>query len=242
MSTSVRTSGARKAKGQKSERTVEILLAAAQAVFVASGYERATTAEIALRAGVSEATVFAYFGSKRQLCLEVIRRWYGTISAELERDVPTFLGMRARLQFVIRKHLAHLMGDGIGLCALILGEGRTVDQVFSDAIVELKRRYTRPLVRALDEAQTDGELRSDVPVRLMRDMVYGAMEHVLWGYVASGHKPSLEETSRQLTEVFMAGFGSKAYQLKALQRFQADVKAAAQALEVSRRLPGEASL
>ncbi len=233
MSPPIQTPGTRKAKGQKSERTVEGLLAAAQAVFVASGYERATTAEIAEKAGVSEATVFAYFGSKRQLCLEVIRRWYDEISSELERDVPTFVGMRARLQFVIRRHLGHLMGDGIGLCALILGEGRTVDQAFSEAIVEFKRRYTTPLVQALHEAQASGELRSDVPVRLMRDMVYGAMEHVLWGYVASGRKPSLEETTRQLTDVFMTGFGLRAFELQALQHFQADVKVAMQVLEAS---------
>ncbi|MDY7545109.1 TetR/AcrR family transcriptional regulator [Glaciimonas sp. GNP009] len=233
MPSSTLTTGTRKAKGQKSERTVEALMVAAQAVFVASGYERATTAEIAQKAGVSEANVFAYFGSKRQLCIEVLRRWYDEISAELERDVPALPGMRARLQFVIRRHLTHLMGEGTGLCALVLGEGRTVDEAFSAVILEFKRRYTAPLVRALHEAQATGELRGDIPVRLMRDMVYGAMEHVLWGYVASGRKPSLEETTQQLTDVFVAGFGSRPYPLEALQRFQTDVKAAVLALEAS---------
>ena len=234
------TPGARKTKGQKSERTVEAVLAAAQAVFIASGYERATTAEIAQKAGVSEATVFAYFGSKRQLCIEVLRRWYDEISGELERDVPALPGMRARLQFVIRRHLVHLMGDGTGLCALVLGEGRNVDEAFSAVILEFKRRYTAPLVQALREAQASGELRADVPWRLMRDMVYGAMEHVLWGYVASGRKPALEATTRQLTDVFMAGFGSRPFQLDALQRFQADVKTAVLTLEASGPIPDAA--
>lgn len=227
------TPGTRQARGQKSERTVENLLVAARAVFAASGYERATTAEIAQAAGVSEATVFAYFGSKRQLCLEVIRRWYDEISGELERDVPGLPGLRARLQFVIRRHLAHLMGDGVGLCALILGEGRTVDQAFSEAILEFKRRYTATLVRALQEAQQAGELRGEVPVRLMRDMVYGAMEHVLWGYVASGRKPSLVETAQQLTDVFMDGFAARPASLQSLQRFSTEVVAAVRALEAA---------
>lgn len=225
--------GTRKAKGHKSERTVEGVLVAAQAVFAASGYERATTAEIAQAAGVSEATVFAYFGSKRQLCLEVVRRWYDRISAELEREVPALPGLRARLQFVVRRHLQHLMGDGTGLCALILGEGRTFDQAFSDAIADFKRRYTAPLMQALHEAQQAGELRGEVPLRLMRDMVYGAMEHVLWGYVASGRKPSLEQTAQQLTDVFMDGFGARPPPLPALQRFQADVLAAVRTLEAA---------
>lgn len=233
MSSPTPPSATRKAKGHKSERTVEGLLVAAQAVFTASGYERATTAEIAQVAGVSEATVFAYFGSKRQLCLEVVRRWYDRISGELERDVPLLPGTRARLQFVIRRHLQHLMGDGVGLCALILGEGRTFDQAFSEAIADFKRRYTAPLVRALSEAQQAGELRAEVPVRLMRDMVYGAMEHVLWGYVASGRKPSLEATAQQLTDVFMDGFGARPPAVQALQRLQADVMAAVRAFEAA---------
>lgn len=204
-------SAPRKAKGLKSERTIEAILRAAHDVFVASGYERSTAAEIAQQAGVSEATAFAYFGSKRQLCLAVLQRWYDQISEDLEREVPTIPDLRARLQFVVRRHLTHLMGEGTGLCALVLGEGRSIDDAFSAAIAQFKRRYTAPLVRSLREAQERGELRQDIPVRLMRDVVYGAMEHALWGYVGSGRKPSLDDTTRQLTDVFMAGFASPSY-------------------------------
>ena len=234
MNTSNTASTPRKVKGRKSERTVESVLRAAQAVFVDSGYERATTAEIAERAGVSEATVFAYFGNKRQLCLQVLGRWYDQISTEVERDLPALPGLRARLQFFIRTHLANLMGEGTGLCALILGEGRVLpDEAFSAAILDFKRRYVAPLTQALREAQAAGELRGEVPVRLMRDIVFGSMEHVLWGYVASGRKPSLDDTARQLTDVFMDGFSARPAGEQALERFRNDVVAAVRALEAS---------
>lgn len=228
----------RTARGRKSERTVESVLQAAQAVFVATGYERATTADIAARAGVSEATVFAYFGNKRQLCLQVIGRWYDRISTEVERDLPALPGLRARLQFFIRRHLGHLMGEGTGLCALILGEGRVLhDEAFSAAILDFKRRYVAPLTQALRDAQAAGELRGEVPVRLMRDIVFGAMEHVLWGYVASGRKPSLDDTARQLTDVFMDGFSARPAGAEALERFRSDVVAAVRTLEASTGTP-----
>lgn len=234
MNTAKATSPVRQAKGQKSERTVENILLAAQAVFVAAGYEQATTSEIAERAGVSEATVFAYFGNKRQLCLQVLGRWYDRISSEVERDLPAQPGLRARLQFFIGRHLDHLMGEGTGLCALILGEGRALpDAAFASAIRDFKRRYVAPLTQALHEAQAAGELRGEVPVRLMRDIVFGAMEHVLWGYVASGRKPALEETARQLTDVFMDGFRARPAAQAALERFRSDVVAAVRVLEAS---------
>jgi len=125
------------------------------------------------------------------------------------------------------------MGEGTGLCALVLGEGRNVDEAFSDIILEFKRRYTAPLTKSLAEGCETGELRQDVPIRLMRDVVFGSMEHVLWGYVASGRKPSLDETAMQLTNVFMDGFGARSVEIAAMQRFHADVQQAFRTLESS---------
>lgn len=218
-------------RGEKSERTQASLLEAARKVFAERGFERSTTSEIAQRAGVSEATLFTYFESKRRLCIDVVGRWYDEISTELEEQVPAINGFHAKLQFVIHRHLAHLMGDGIGLCALVLGEGRVVDAEFSGVIAELKRRYTAPLMAALHDARVLGEVRDDAPLRLMRDMVYGAMEHVLWDYVATGIKPSVTATASHLTEMLTAAFACEAPAPRAARRFRADVLAAVRRLE-----------
>ncbi|MDM0003836.1 TetR/AcrR family transcriptional regulator [Variovorax sp. J22G73] len=213
----------RAARGEKSGRRIESLLAIAKEVFAEKGFERTTTAEIAQRLGVSEATVFTYFGSKRELCLQVIRRWYDQISGELERELPPLNGLRAKLAFVVRKHLVNLMGEGAGLCALVLSEGRTADAAFGSVIADLKRRYTAPLMHALGAAREAGELREGVPLRLLRDMVYGAMEHVLWDYVVSGKKPDIEQTAAQLTDMLWSAFMPADASLDALSQFRAEV-------------------
>lgn len=213
----------RAARGEKSGRRIESLLAVAKEVFAEKGFERTTTAEIAQRLGVSEATVFTYFGSKRALCLEVIRRWYDQISGELEREMPLLNGLHAQLAFVVRKHLVNLMGEGAGICALVLGEGRTADAAFGGVIADLKRRYTAPLMHALAAAREAGEVREDAPLRLFRDMVYGAMEHVLWDYVVSGRKPDIEQTAAQLTAMLWSAFVPADASLHALSRFRAEV-------------------
>ncbi|MDQ5926995.1 MAG: hypothetical protein QG554_1938, partial [Pseudomonadota bacterium] len=83
-------------KSSKSQHRLQDLLRAAQSVFTQHGYQRATMAQIAETAGVSEATVFTYFASKRELCIQVITRWYDEISSELERDVPALPGVHAK--------------------------------------------------------------------------------------------------------------------------------------------------
>lgn len=198
----------------------------AKEVFATRGFERATTLEIAQRAGVSEATVFTYFGSKRELCVEVIRLWYGQITAELVLQLSAISGLREQLEFIVRKHLDNLMGEGAGICALVLSEGRTADNSFTDVISELKRSYTAPLMAALKDARTAGTARDDIPLRLMRDMVYGSMEHVLWDYVESGTKPDIALTSQRLTDMLCSAFAPRTASEQALRNLHADVSTA----------------
>jgi AcrR family transcriptional regulator len=209
--------------GIRSERRVGQILIAAREVFAEKGFEKATISEIAQRLGTSEATVFTYFGSKRELCMEVLRGWYYRISAESEREVLLVKGFRAKLHFIIRKHLKHLIEEGTGICALVLSEGRNVDREFMDLIIDIKRRYTGPLMAALSAAQKSGEIRPDIPLRLMRDMVYGSMEHVLWSHIHSGPLPDVNLAASQLSDLLWRAFTPPDRRIEALVEFRADV-------------------
>ncbi len=209
--------------GAHAERRVREILGAARSVFAEKGFEKATTAEIAQRLGTSEATVFTYFGSKRELCMEVLRVWYDEIISELEQEVPLIQGARARLHFIIRKHLKHMIEEGTGICALVLSEGRNTDQEFMDLIAAIKRRYIGPLMAVLSAAGKEGEIRSDIPLQLMRDMVFGSMEHVLWTHIVTGWMPDVDLTASQLSELLWRAFMPPDQPLEALVQFRADV-------------------
>ena len=183
----------------KSQARVAGLLAAARAVFSEQGFQRATMAQIAERAGVSEATVFTYFAGKRELCIQVITDWYDEISRDLEAQVPGLPDVQSKLAYVVRQHLVTLLADGSGLCALVLGEGRSPAPELADVITDCKRRYTAPLMDCLAQARAEGDIRQDMPLRLLRDLVYGSMEHVLWDSISSHKRPPIDETAEQLT-------------------------------------------
>jgi AcrR family transcriptional regulator len=223
----------RSSLGIRSQRRVREILGAAREVFGEKGFEKTTIFEIAQRLGTSEATVFTYFESKRELCMEVLRGWYYEISAELEREVALVEGFRGRLDFVIRKHLKHLIEEGTGICALVLSEGRNVDQEFTDLITDIKRRYTAPLMAALAAAQKSGEIRPDIPLRLMRDMVYGSMEHILWGHIQGKPLPDVNLTASQLSDLLWRAFMPPRQQIEALVQFRAEVADALHRLEQS---------
>ena len=62
----------RQPAGRKSQQRVKEILQAGRDVFSEKGYERATTAEIAQRLGVSEGRVFSCVRGERELCAGVI--------------------------------------------------------------------------------------------------------------------------------------------------------------------------
>jgi AcrR family transcriptional regulator len=188
----------RRPLGPKSEQRVRDLLRVAREVFAERGFERTTTTEIAQRLCVSEATVFTYFSGKRELCMRVIGDWYDEIIVAIEAGLPRERPVREQLEFIVHTHLRLFLIQGTGLCALVLSEGRSKGQELGEAFVELQRRYTAPLMDLLARGQAQGEVRQDIPLRLLRSLVFGPMEHMLWEVVSSGRQIEVAQSARDL--------------------------------------------
>lgn len=218
----------------KSEQRIRDILRVGREVFAEKGYERATTTEIAQRLGVSEATVFTYFHGKRELCERVITDWYDEIIAAIEAGLPRTEPARVQLDWFVRTHLRLFLIHGTGLCALVLSEGRSKGQDFSGTLQPLQRRYTAPLMDLLARGQASGEFRTDLPLRLLRPLVLGPMEHILWEAVAQtaeGSKPAIdiEATATGVSKLLWSALQAPEAELAALRALRAEVAQALRA-------------
>jgi AcrR family transcriptional regulator len=214
----------RSPSGPKAEQRVRDILRVGREVFAERGYERATTTEVAQRLGVSEATVFTYFRSKRELCMRVIQDWYDEIIDAIEAGLPRDQPIRAQLEFVVLTHLRLFLIQGTGLCALVLSEGRTKGQDLGDGFVELQRRYTAPLMDLLARGQQAGEVRQDIPLRLLRSLVFGPMEHMLWEVVITGRQIDVEASARDLVALLWPALQAPDRELQTLRRLRAQLQ------------------
>ncbi|MGM9485363.1 TetR/AcrR family transcriptional regulator [Roseateles sp. NT4] len=206
--------------GPKAEQRVRDILRVGREVFAERGYERATTTEIAQRLGISEATVFTYFRGKRELCMRVIQDWYDEIIAAIETELPRDLSVREQLEFLVLMHLRLFLIQGTGLCALVLSEGRTKGQDLGEGFVELQRRYTAPLMELLARGQEIEEIRRDIPLRLLRSLVFGPMEHMLWEVVMTGRQIDVEASARDLVELLWPALQAPDEELKQLRQLR----------------------
>ena len=210
----------------KSSQRVQDIVRVGREVFSDRGYDATTTTEIAERLAISEATIFTYFGGKRDLCVRVIEDWYDEIIAQIDSGLPRGRSLRVQFAYVIRAHLRLFLDQGTGMCALVLSEGRSKGQPLGEKLVPLQRRYTAPLMDLLARGQASGELRGDVSLRLMRSLVYGPMEHVLWEAVGARRPIDSDAAADELVAVLWQMLRTPGAELAALRRLRSQVSAA----------------
>jgi AcrR family transcriptional regulator len=226
----------RPAASAKSEQRIRDILRVGREVFAEKGYEKTTTTEIAQRLGISEATVFTYFRGKRELCMRVISDWYDEIIAAMSAALPREQGLRVQLETLVRTHLRLFLIQGTGLCALVLSEGRSKGQAFGRSLQPLQRRYTATLMDLLASGQASGELRSDLSLRLMRSMVLGPMEHILWEAIGQ-ERPvdaaEIDATAEALVDLLWTALRAPEAELLALRSLRSDLQLALQRAQVA---------
>ena len=137
-----------------------------------------TIAEVARLAEVSEATVFGYFGSRRELTFRVISNWMTPVADRLEVDLQAIDTSRARLHFFVLRHL-HELASSPGMHRLIYRELHW-DDYYGSVLHRLNQRYTRLVIWILEEGKRIGDIRKTVDCEIARDQIFGTLQHVGW--------------------------------------------------------------
>lgn len=186
---------------RRMRRAAEIL-AAAREVFLEKGFDRSSVSEIAIKVGVVEGLVYTYYPSKRELLNAVLRGMYEPLIADLEDRFSRLHGVRSRMRFLIWRHLRVYVEEP-NLSRLVLHEVRTGPEYFQSVLHDLHVRYTAFLIRTVEEAIADGELRSDTDVELLRSMVYGGIEHRMWGTLFGRGSVDVEDMADRYTTMVL---------------------------------------
>ena len=130
-----------------------------------------------------EGTLYRYFPTKRDLLVKVVEEFYQDIFSDYEAQLQGVRGTWNRLRFMIWKHLSVMHKDP-DMCRLIVHELRPWPQYRQSSIFTLNQRYTQSTLAVVREGIDNGEFRDDVPLRIVRDMIFGGAEHHTWALSA----------------------------------------------------------
>ncbi|MGQ3073843.1 MAG: TetR/AcrR family transcriptional regulator [Ferrovibrionaceae bacterium] len=145
------------AAGSIRERNQAIILKAAEQVFAKKGFNGATTAEIARKAGVPKPNLHYYFGTKQQLYDSVIENildlWLGAMD-EIQPDADPAEAIGHYVQNKIRA--SRDWPDSSRLWAIeVIGGGRHVSNFMKGRLRNLVREKGQVMARWAAEGKMD---------------------------------------------------------------------------------------
>lgn len=165
-----------KTRRERLEEREDTIIAAAHDEFVENGFEGARMAGIARRAGVAEGTLYLYFRNKGALLGAVVGAFYGRLTAGAVEGVADRDGTDERITFLARHHLLSCLQEwailSLAMPALYQAENYRSSEYFG-----FNRSYVAVFDGVVREGIARGDVRSDLPLHLMRDLFYGALEH-----------------------------------------------------------------
>jgi len=181
-----------------------IIIDAALEVFGEKGYYNATIAEIARTAGVSEATIYEYFGSKEDLLFAIP----GEITSEavdfLEAMSPYIKGAENKIRAIAYGYF-NLYRDNPNYSSLVLLDLKHNRKFMEAEGYEAVKRSANTILRAIEEGIGSGEFKQDVDPYLVRSMILGTIEHYFFRWHLKGRKEEVADFIDPMLEIIMGG-------------------------------------
>lgn len=176
--------------------------------FKANGFKATTLAEIGHKAGLDRATVYYYFGSKEELFRECVRLGVDANIAECERIfADTDRPARERLRAVIQQLMSSYDNYYPHMYVYIQEEMNRITSeksTWAQRIVSQTRTFERIVLRLVNELIQSGELRSDIPVSVAANAIFGMLNWTHRWYQPGGLH-SAEQISNAFADIFFDG-------------------------------------
>jgi len=182
------------------------ILDAAVAVFAEKGFYQARVSDIARMAGVADGTIYLYFKNKDDLLISIFEEKMKEINVKFREALASETDPRSRFRKLIAMHLAGFQAYP-DLAAVLQVELRQSSRFMREyKKVELKN-YLDLVGEVVRHGQDHGVFRSDVPLGLIKRLIFGALDEVVSTWVLAGRPYDLESLTDPLVTLFLNGLG-----------------------------------
>jgi len=162
------------AEPKKGLLTKSIILQAALDIASKSGLEGLTIGNIAETVKMSKSGVFAHFGSREELQVEVVREYYQRFEDQV--FAPALLKPKGlpRLRQMIHSWLKMSVGDETSSCFFISGAAEFDDRpgIVRDALIQSVEDWRAALRRAIKESVVAGDFKKNIDIDVLLFQLY----------------------------------------------------------------------
>jgi TetR/AcrR family fatty acid metabolism transcriptional regulator len=198
--------GNRKPMRLKATDKHQRILDAAVKVFASKGFFQAKVSEIAREANVADGTVYLYFKSKDDILISIFEVKMREAIARFREAALREKDARSRLLCLIRMHLEEFQSHP-HLAAVFQVELRQSQRFMREYAKSELREYLDLIGEIVEQGQGEGLFRPDIPIGLVKRLIFGTIDEVVSTWVMSGMKQDLDGLALPLMDLFMRGIG-----------------------------------
>ena len=164
-------------ENSKTKHRKDRIMEAALRIFAEKGFQNSTIAEISKEAGVSEATIYEYFGTKEDLLFAIPEKVSRESNRELEQFLPFIPGVEDRMRLILRRYVK-LYQSNPHYSALVLLQLISNKRFRQTAAHGAIRDSAHVLLDCIREGIRNGTFKRDSNPFLIRSMLLGTIEHM----------------------------------------------------------------
>jgi AcrR family transcriptional regulator len=199
----IRAANPRRDRGRPREFDRAEALKKAMRLFWSRGYDAVSMADLRTELGITQASLYAAFGSKEQLFREAVDLYrqtagFSTTDA-LAKGANTREAIHAMLQAAVDAFSAP---DAPGGCLLILGATNCAieNKGVQDYLLSIRRKISQSILDRLKQGQRDGDVPKTAPIVALT----AYCSTVLHGLALQSKDGASQKTLTQVVELAMA--------------------------------------
>jgi AcrR family transcriptional regulator len=177
------------------------IMDAALRIFAEKSFQEATISEISKEAGVSEATIYEYFGTKEDLLFAIPEKISNDTARESQAVLPFIKDVEGRMRAILFSYV-QLYQNNPHYSALVLLQLMSNKRFRQTAAHEAIRHSAHSLLEVIGEGIADGTFRADADAYLIRSMLMGTIEHLFIHWHMQG-MPSREKSIMDMLDPFL---------------------------------------
>jgi TetR/AcrR family transcriptional regulator, fatty acid metabolism regulator protein len=163
-----------------------------------------TTSEISNKSGVNEALIYRYFGDKRGLLHQVLKEHLDEFVQRISEDFRGKSGSLSKLRKMIRSTIEFYDQDRV-FSKMLLIEVRNYPGYFESETYMTIKQYTNMLLAVITEGISCGEIRKDVSPTFLRQIVLGAIEHMVLPALIHNSRIDVDGYQKEISLVIFEG-------------------------------------
>jgi len=183
------------------------ILNAAIKVFAEQGFHHATISQVAREAGVADGTIYLYFKNKADILSHFFNYKTRLVFDRFREAVDQADNAEEKLRNLIRRHLMEFQRDR-NMAVVFQREALLARIVNEDYIKDITKMYLDILDEIIRLGKTEGSIRSEVPIGLVKRLLVGAVNEVINTWVVTGGKHDLVQMADPLVELYFEGIGA----------------------------------